>query len=116
MILKSKIGESEWAATPSERQYINAIFKNVSDFEPFDLNSLKNNELQSIAAFILKGEDWDALVRYVEDNAMADLRYVMALWGAIEGYSSIHKKLVTPLADPSTVLQVLSIFGIHPLK
>ena len=113
MILKSKIGESEWAATPSERQYINAIFKNVSDFEPFDLNSLKNNELQSIAAFILKGEDWDALVRYVEDNAMADLRYVMALWGAIEGYSSIHKKLVTPLADPSTVLQVLSIFGIH---
>ena len=113
MILKSKMGESEWATTPPERQYINAIFKNVSDFEPFDLNSLKNNELQSIAAFILKGEDWDALVRYAEDNAMADLKYVMALWGAIEGYSSIHKKLVTPLADPSTVVQVLSIFGIH---
>lgn len=112
-ILKSKIGESEWAATPPERQYINAVFKNVSDFEPFNLNSLNNNELQSIAAFVLKGEDWDALVRYVEDNAMADLRYVMALWGAIEGYSSIHKKLVTPLAEPSTVVQVLSIFGIH---
>lgn len=113
VILKSKIGEAEWVATLPERQYINAIFKNVSDFEPFNLNSIDNIELQSIAAFLLKGEDWDALVRYVEDNAMADLRYVMALWGALEGYSSIHKKLVTPLADPSTIVQVLSIFGIH---
>ncbi|MBO5815585.1 MAG: hypothetical protein J6R30_05670 [Bacteroidales bacterium] len=113
VILKSKIGEAEWASTLPERQYINAIFKNVSDFEPFNLNSIDNIELQSIAAFLLKGEDWDALVRYVEDNAMADLRYVMALWGALEGYSSIHKKLVTPLADPSTIVQVLSIFGIH---
>lgn len=112
-ILKSKIGEAEWATTPPERQYINAIFKNISDFGPFNLNSINNIELQSIAAFLLKGEDWDALVRYVEDNAMANLRYVMALWGAIEGYSSIHKKLVMPLAAPSTVVQVLSIFGIH---
>ena len=112
-ILKKRYGDKEWDKVPSERKYINAIGRNVLDFEPFNITSVDNIELISIAAFILKGEDFDSLIRYLEDNGVYDYDIVLTLWGAIEGYASIHRGLIAHLITPRIISLVNSTVGIY---
>ena len=112
-ILKNKLGQDIWNQNPPERIYINQLYKNIADFEPFNLNSIDNDELKAIAAFLLKGEDFDALVRYLEDNVIANYRLVLCLWGALEGYASIHKSLLAPVLNADNVCRVNSLLGIQ---
>lgn len=112
-ILQNRLGQDVWAQHPEERLYINQLYKNITDFEPFSLNSIDNDELKAIAAFLLKGEDFDALVRYLEDNDTANYRLVLCLWGALEGYASIHKTLLAPVLSADNVCQVNSLLGIQ---
>ena len=115
-ILQKRFGQEVWNQHPEERLYINQLFKNISDFEPFDLNSIDNDELKAIAAFLLKGEDYDALIRYLEDNSAADYRLVLCLWGALEGYASIHKKLLSSVLSAENVCQVNILLGIQEMS
>lgn len=86
------LGE-QWVNTPVQ-MYFNAMRKNISDFTVFDLNGIKDPVLQSIAAFILKGEDFESLKSYLEINAFANYRYAFALWGAVNGYVSIPRSVI----------------------
>lgn len=113
LILRKKYGEESWDLIPEERKYINALGKNIIDIEPFDVNSINNNELISIAAYILKGEDFDSLVRYLEDNGIYDYDIALTLWGATEGYASIHKGLVTQFITPKVLNKINSFVGIN---
>ena len=112
-ILQKRLGQEAWSQHPAERLYINQLYKNIADFEPFSLNSIDNDELKAIAAFLLKGEDFDALVRYLEDNETANYRLVLCLWGALEGYASIHKTLLSPVLSANNVCRVNSLLGIQ---
>lgn len=113
LILKKNHGEDEWNLIPEERKYINAIGKNIIDFEPFDVNSINSNELKSIAAYILKGEDFDSLIRYLEDNGIHDYDIILTLWGATEGYASIHKNLVAQFISPKILNKINGFLGIN---
>lgn len=113
LILKEKYGEDEWNLIPEERKYINALGKNILDFEPFDVNSINSNELKSIAAYILKGEDFDSLIRYLEDNGIYDYDIILTLWGATEGYASIHKNLVAQFISPKILNKINGFVGIN---
>lgn len=113
MILQNRLGQDVWDQHPKERLYINQLYKNIADFEPFRLNSIENDELKAIAAFLLKGEDFDALIRYLEDNGTANYRLVLCLWGALEGYASIHKLLLAPVLSADNVCRVNSLLGIQ---
>lgn len=113
LILKKKYGEDEWNLIPEERKYINALGKNIIDFEPFDVNSINNNELKSIAAYILKGEDFDSLIRYLEDNGIHDYDITLTLWGATEGYASIHKNLIAEFISPKILNIINGFVGIN---
>lgn len=114
-LLRQKKGEDEWKKEPmvKERIYINGIYKNIVNYEPFDLNFIEDLELKSIAAFILKGEDIEALTRYLLDNEMSNHALVMMLWGACEGYSSINKTLVIDLILPDIVSKINKLIGIN---
>lgn len=111
-ILRNGFGDEEWAKVPKERKYINALGKNIIDLEPFDINSINNYELISIAAYILKGEDYDALIRYLEDNGIGNYDIVFTLWGATEGYASIHKVLVSQYITPNILNMINAFVGI----
>lgn len=111
-ILSERYGKEKWAAIPDERRYINSLGKNIIDFQPFDINSINNDELIAIAAFILKGEDYDSLIRYLEDNGISNYRLVLTLWGALEGYASIHKNLVFQFVTPRTLNLINAFVGI----
>lgn len=112
-MLQNRLGQDVWSQHPEERLYINQLYKNIADFEPFNLNSIDNDELKAIAAFLLKGEDFDALARYLEDNGTANYRLVLCLWGALEGYASIHKSLLAPVLSADNVCRVNSLLGIQ---
>lgn len=111
-ILREQCGDEKWETIPDERKYINSLGKNVIDLQPFEINSINNDQLVAIAAFILKGEDYDSLIRYLEDNGISNYCFVLTLWGALEGYASIHKNLVSQFITPQTLSLINSIVGI----
>lgn len=111
-IYKAEKGEDYWKES-TERKFINALFYNIRDFEPFDINSTEDIELKSIAAFLLKGDDYDALIRYLQDNNFSDYSLVLTLWGTCEGYASLHKSLIIPIISPLLISEVYKIIGFN---
>ena len=51
---------------------MNDLRQNIKSFTPLDINKQENEILKSIAAFVLKGEDLDAVVQFCEDNSYSD--------------------------------------------
>ena len=92
--LKAMMEESGVQWQDSEVQaYFDRMRKNISKYEPFELNDISDPVLESVAAFVLKGEDYESLKSYLEVNAIGDYRYAIAMWGAMIGYVSIPRSL-----------------------
>lgn len=92
----------QWVNTPIQF-YFNAMRKNITEFTEFNLNEINDVVLQSVAAFLLKGEDFNSLKQYLEANALSDYRYAFALWGAISGYVSIPRSIIeSEITIPNT--------------
>lgn len=83
----------------SAQIFMNELRQNIKSFTPFDVNKQDNIILKSIAAFVLKGEDYDSIVQFCEDNSYADYRYALALWGATQGYVKITKPIMSHLSN-----------------
>ena len=97
--LKSIIEESGQQWQNSDLQaYFDRMRKNISKYEPFELKDISNPILQSVAAFVLKGEDYESLKSYLETNAIAEYQYALALWGSMIGYVSIPRSLFEGLS------------------
>ena len=91
----------EWQDSPAQ-SFMNDLRQNIKSFTPFDVNKQDNIILKSIAAFVLKGEDFDSLIQFCEDNSFADYRYAFALWGATLGYVKIPKPIISPLVKTAS--------------
>jgi len=76
-----------------DTRYLKDLQRNIIKNEPFDLQSTSDIFLLSIAAFILKGEDYEALIRYLEENGVSEYSYVLGLWGAACGYVDMPKTI-----------------------
>lgn len=81
----------------SAQVFMNELRQNIKSFTPLNIDKQENIILKSVAAFILKGEDYDSLVQFCEDNSYADYRYALALWGATIGYVKMPKPIIYPL-------------------
>ena len=90
----------EWQNS-SAQFFMNDLRQNIKSFSPFDITKQENVILKSIAAFALKGEDYDAVIQFCEDNSFTDYRYVLALWGASQGYVKISKPIISKLTKNS---------------
>lgn len=91
----------EWKDS-SAQVFMNELRQNIKSFTPLDIDKQENLILKSIAAFILKGEDYDAVVQYCEDNSFADYRYALALWGATQGYVKMSKPIISSLTKSTS--------------
>lgn len=80
-----------------ERHYFHYLRQNINDFTPFNPKECDNIVLQSLAAFILKGEDLEALINYLEHYSIHNYRYTLALWGGTLGYIKIPKTAMSNL-------------------
>ena len=87
----------QWQGSDTQA-YFDSMRKNISKYEPFELMDIDNPVLQSVAAFILKGEDYDSLKSYLETNAVTQYQYALALWGGLVGYVSIPRTIFDGLS------------------
>lgn len=83
----------------SAQVYMNELRQNIKSFTPFDVKKQDNAILKALAAFILKGEDFDSIVQFCEDNSYSDYSYSLALWGATIGYVKIPKPIIASIAS-----------------
>lgn len=86
----------DWESS-HERIYLNSLRQNIANSEPFNLQQSPNLITMSIAAFLLKGDDFDALSRYLEENGVPNYNYVLGLWGAACGYIDMPKPMFKSL-------------------
>lgn len=88
----------QWQDSPAQ-QFMNDLRQNIKSFTSFDVKKQDNPILKALAAFILKGEDFDAIVQFCEDNLYSDYSYSLALWGATIGYVKIPKPIIASIAN-----------------
>ena len=115
-IICLKIGKDQWNNKPKERIYIKDLYNNIVDFEPFDINATEDQQLIAIAAILQKGEDYKSLIRYSEDNKINDYRYILTLWGALEGYASLPKILFSQYMISQNVCNTNKILGLSNIE
>ena len=96
-ILKDDIGEEKWQES-LEKAYVNRLYAFINDPTiSFNINSIENVELKSIAVFILKGYSFKDCVAYLRLNEIEDYRYVLALWGCLCGYMEMSKDALSEI-------------------
>lgn len=91
-IIIEEMGE-QWSDAPVQL-YFNSMRNNITKYTEFNLNEIDDPVLQSVAAFLLKGEEFDALKQYLVTTAFPEYRYAFALWGALNGYVSIPRAVI----------------------
>lgn len=77
-----------------ERIFFHHLRQNLLEFTPFNLKEIDNIIWQSLAAFILKGDDLDDLVNYLSTQSIPSYQYALALWGATCGYVQLSKGIL----------------------
>lgn len=88
----------QWQGS-SAQLFMNELRQNVKSFTPLDIEKQENTILKALAAFILKGEDFDSIVQFCEDNSYSNYSYSLALWGATIGYVKMPKPIIASIAN-----------------
>lgn len=92
-----------------ERVFLNKLRKHIAG-EAFDVE-WDNGALCSIAAVLLKGDEWDTLLSFMQRKGMYDYRLAFALYGALTGYANMTRDFVDMLfEDKNYGLQVYKEF------
>ena len=85
---KDVIGESEWGNS-SVRTYLNKLRHHLRGKE-FD-QSWDNGVLSSIAAVLIKGDDWKQLLDFMQSREMFDYRLAYAIYGVLNGFANMTR-------------------------
>ncbi len=79
----------EWNESCTAKTYLNALRKHIGG-EPFN-QSWNAGILGSIASVILKGDDWEKLLDFLQSKGIADYRLAFAFYGALNGFANITR-------------------------
>lgn len=82
-----------------ELSYLKELLDNVYNSTYFDINNTENDILKSLAAFLLKGEDYEILYTFAKENCINNMQYIIGLWGGATGYIDIPKTIIKPLLE-----------------
>lgn len=93
--IKSCYDDNEWIE--KHKEYFTKLRENIARATHFDLTSTNDIIEQSIAAFLLKGDDLAGLREYLENNGIGDLSFAYGLWGAALGFANMPKILTNNL-------------------
>lgn len=84
---KEVLGD-EWANSP-ERSFLNDLRRCIAG-EPFT-HLWKNGILSSIAALLLKGDDWGGMLRFMQGKGMTDYRLAFSFYGVLNGFANLTR-------------------------
>ena len=76
----------------------------------FDFSATKNIVLKSVAAFLLKGNDYGDMMSYLQYNAMEDYRYVLGFWGAACGYVDMSRSITKSLFESDDIDRIENVY------
>lgn len=76
------------------RVFLNDLRQHIAIGGMFDITKTSDVLLRSIAVFVLKGDDFEEMMRYMEYSAQADYRFVLGLWGACVGFADMPKTAI----------------------
>lgn len=97
--ISKKVCEMATADKVSQMQeYFQHLCANIRAFQPFCLSDIDDVALQSLAAFILKGDDYKDLISYLDKETVAPRQYALAMWGAVNGYVKISRPILSCLS------------------
>ena len=102
IVLRDKIWNElnlgEWDNS-AEQAYLHKLRLNINNMDPFDVKEIENPVLQALAAFLLKGESFDNLCTYLENNSFTRYDYALGFWGAMTGYVRIDRTIFDEFVD-----------------
>ena len=87
---------NDWEGCP-ERVFLNKLRKHIAG-EAFDVE-WDNGALCSIAAVVLRGDEWDTLLSFMQRKGMYDYRLAFTLYGALTGYANMTRDFVDMLFE-----------------
>lgn len=77
-----------------ERDYLNELRQHIANGTPFDLQKAPSVIFLAFAIYILKGDNFEEMQKFMEYSAITDYRFVYGLWGVNIGYVDIPKTIV----------------------
>lgn len=84
---KNVIG-SDWGNSPI-RTYLNQLRRHVRG-EEFN-QSWDNGVLSSMSAVLIKGDEWEQLLNFMQSKGMYDYRIAFALYGVLNGFANMTR-------------------------
>ena len=84
---KNVIG-SDWENSPI-RTYLNQLRRHVRG-EEFN-QSWDNGVLSSMSAVLIKGDEWEQLLNFMQSKGMYDYRIAFALYGVLNGFANMTR-------------------------
>ena len=97
----------------NESKYLHSLILNIIQSDYFDFSSIQDDLLKSVAAFLLKGDDYDDMMSFLQNNAMSNYCYVLGLWGAACGYVDMPRSITNVLFDSPNLRWNLVYKQIH---
>lgn len=98
-----------WGSS-EESTYLRSLMENIDKALPFDFSATENIVLKSVAAFLLKGNDYDDMISYLQYNAMDDYRYVLGFWGTACGYVDMSRSITKSLFESDDIDQIEKVY------
>ena len=77
-----------------ERDYLNELRQHIANGSPFDMQKAPSVIFQAFAAYILKGDSFEEMQKYMEYSALTDYRFIYGLWGVNIGYVDMPKTIM----------------------
>ena len=90
----------QWEGS-KEQAYLNCLRQNIAQSTPFNPNNTENKSLRALAIYILKGDNIDDMMNYIQITGVDDYSMAFGLWGINVGYSDIPKTFITRTDLPS---------------
>lgn len=84
----------------SERVFLNKLRKHIAG-EAFDVE-WNNGALSSVAAVVLRGDEWDTLLTFMQRKGMFDYKLAFAMYGALTGYANMTRDFIDILYEDRT--------------
>lgn len=78
----------KWESSPI-RTYLNQLRRHVRG-EEFN-QQWDNSVLSSIAAVLIKGDDWEQLLNFMQSKGMYDYRIAFAIYGVLNGFANMTR-------------------------
>ena len=95
-------GDGSWDKSDAQQYFLSLYYYIAQNGERFEVHSIKDEELQSIAAFIYAGKDLAQLNNYIKMNEIHNCTYAISLWGALCGYMDMSKDVLQSLLSMDT--------------